>query len=63
MGGIANMDEKTLAGIIGAVQGIRGIADRYRDELGGDDLMLMCYALEAMESELFDLMDALIPCP
>lgn len=57
------MDESTLMGIIGAVQGIRSIDGQYRDELGGDDLMLMRYALEAMESELFDLMGALIPRP
>lgn len=55
------MDENTLAGIIGTVQGIRSIGEQHRDELSGDDLMR--YALEAMESELFDLMGALIPRP
>lgn len=44
-----------MAALVGAVQGIRETVERYRDELGGSDLMLACYALERVEDDLFEL--------
>ena len=53
------MDGSTLAPVIGAVQGIRETVEKYRDELGESDLALACYALEGVESDLFDVWDDL----
>ena len=55
-----------MAALVGAVQGIRETVERYRDELGGSDLMLACYALDRVEDDLFELWeesDAPYPTP
>lgn len=57
------MDEKALGEVVGALQGARRIAESYRDELGCEDLALLCYALGAVEADLLEAMDGLTTPP
>lgn len=43
--------------IIGAIQGVREILERYRDDIGAGDLFAACASLEKVEGDLFDKWD------
>lgn len=43
--------------IIGAIQGVREILERYRDDIDAGDLFAACASLEKVEGDLFDKWD------